>query len=268
MRDTIDIFTAYEKTSRKAWFQYRRDAFLKSLSVLIRESSNAVAVYLTLYTFKSIHGWNISEMLFLFSLLFISYGILVIFATGLREFESVVKSGDLDRFLLRPRGVLFQIICANSDWFAALGQGGAGIVMFIFATRNTDIHWTFINVIYLIFAVLGGIAIQFSVFLLIACLNIYILHTENIREIFYWNLRKFACYPINVFSGVIQFILVFIVPFAFVNYFPTCHLLHKQAGSQFPAAVYYLTPVVGIILLMLTYLFWRVSLKHYSSTGS
>ncbi|MBR6072282.1 MAG: hypothetical protein IKP77_05570 [Acholeplasmatales bacterium] len=44
---------------------------------------------------------------------------MIIFFTGLRDFNKIVTKGDLDRFILRPRGVLFQILSSNSDWFVA-----------------------------------------------------------------------------------------------------------------------------------------------------
>ncbi len=268
LKDIMAIFTAYTMCSIKAWFQFRLDAVLKSLSVFIREISNAVVVYLTLFMFNSIAGWNIHEMFFLFSLLFLSYGIMIIFSTGLREFESVIKSGDLDRFLLRPRGVLFQIVCTNVDWFAVLGQCTAGLVMFILAINNIEIEWSFAKVLYLTIVLIGGTIIQFSVFLFIACLNIYYMQVENIREIFYWNLRRFACYPLNIFSSWVRFLLVFIVPFAFVNYFPTQLLLNKNIETQYPLFVYYATPIVASVMFVFSYIFWKISLKHYSSTGS
>lgn len=268
IKDVIDVFAAYTVCSVKAWFQYRVDAILKSLSVFIREVSNAIVIYLTLYMFESIAGWNVYEMFFLFSLLFLSYGVMIIFSTGLREFESVIKSGDLDRFLLRPRGVLFQIICANVDWFAVLGQCAAGFVMFAIAIKNIEIEWNFLKVLYLFIVFVGGVIIQFSLFLFIACLNIFLVRVENIREIFYWNLRRFACYPLSVFSSGVRFLLVFVVPFAFVNYFPSQLLLNKYENVRYPLCIYYATPFVAIVMLIFSYVFWRISLKYYSSTGS
>ena len=62
--------------------------------------------------------------------------------------------------------------------------------------------------------------------------------------------------------------MIYIVPFAFVNYFPSQFLLRKEDMSQYPEVYMYLTPVVGIIMYLLAYWFWRVNIKHYKSSGN
>lgn len=130
MKDVLHLIGMNTKTTAKAWFQYRVDAVLKSLVVFLREATGIIVIWFTLLKYDSLNGWDIYEMLFLFSLLFLTYGIMIIFFTGLRDFGSTVRSGNFDRFILRPRGLLFQILFVNSDWFAAIGHGGLGITLF------------------------------------------------------------------------------------------------------------------------------------------
>lgn len=155
-------------------------------------------------------------------------GILIIFFTGLRDIERTINNGTFDRLLLRPRGVLFQVIASNADWFAALGHGGLGIVL----------------------------------------LSFYIMKSSNMREVFYWNMRKFAVYPISIFPKLIQYIMIYVIPFAFVNYFPAQYLLRKEDMAAYPEIFMYISPIVGVCLYLLAYLFWRYSLRHYVSSGN
>ena len=148
MRDTIHLMTVYTKTTAKAWFQYRVDALLKSLAVFLRESTSIIVIYFTLLKFDTLSGWNIYEMLFLCSLIFMTYGIMIIFFTGLRDFGKTVRDGSFDRFLLRPRGLLFQILFANADWFASLGQGGLGVALFIISAGKVGVQWNASNICY------------------------------------------------------------------------------------------------------------------------
>lgn len=67
-------------------------------------------------------------------------------------------------------------------------------------------------------------------------------------------------------NSVIQYVLL-IIPFAFINYFPAQFLLNKS-DMAFPAVFLYLTPAIGIVLYLLSYLFWRFSMKFYKSTGN
>lgn len=69
----------YTKLTIKAWFQYKIDAVLRSLAVFLRESTGIIVIYFTLIKFDSLNGWNGREIFFLYSLLFLTYGILIIF---------------------------------------------------------------------------------------------------------------------------------------------------------------------------------------------
>lgn len=266
--DTLTMFLYYSKVTIKSWFQYKVDAVLRSLAVFLRESTGIIVIYFTLLKFNNINGWNINEMLFLFSLLFITYGILIIFFTGLRDFGSMVQQGDFDRFMLRPRGLLFQIIASNSDWFAAIGHGFLGIALFILSAHKVGVVWNVKTVIYYILAVIGGVLIQGAIFLFFASLNFYFIKTENLREIFYWDMRKFAGYPISIFHKLIQYLLMYVVPFAFVNYFPAQFLLRKADMASYPLFYMYMAPFIGIVLYLLSYVFWRFSVRYYNSTGN
>lgn len=266
--DTIHLVGVYTKTIMKSWFQYKVDAVLRSLTVFLREATGIIVVYFTLLKFDTLNGWDIHELLFLFSLLFLTYGILIIFFTGLRDFWKMVRNGGFDRFILRPRGLLFQLIFSNADWFAAIGHGGLGIVLFVISAGNVGIVWNLRTVIYYIAAVIGGVLIQGAIFLLLASLNIFLLETGSLKELLYWNMRKFAGYPISIFHKAIQFCMIYVVPFAFINYFPAQYLLRKEDMASYPAVYMYLTPVIGVCLYLAAYGFWRYSIRFYKSSGN
>ena len=57
------------KMSLRSRMQYRVDSLVATLAVFIRESANIIVIYLALLKFDKINGWNINEMLFLFSML-------------------------------------------------------------------------------------------------------------------------------------------------------------------------------------------------------
>ncbi len=266
--DDLHLSMVYTKMIFRSWFQYKVDAVLRSLAVFLREATGIIVVYFTLLKFENLNGWNIYEMLFLFSLIYVTYGILIIFFTGLRDFGRTVRSGGFDRYILRPRGLLYQLIFANADWFAAVGHGGLGVLLFVLSAAKIGVVWTPLRALYYITAIFGGVLIQGAIFLFLATLNIYLLETNSIKEVFYWNARRFAGYPVSIFHKAIQFAMIYVVPFAFVNYFPAQFLLRKDDMSAYPAFFMYLTPLVGIVMYLLAYGFWRISIKYYKSSGN
>lgn len=268
MGDTIHLMKVYTKTTIKAWFQYKVDAILRSVAVFLREATGIIVIYFALLQFDTLNGWNMQEMMFLFSLLFLTYGVMILLFTGLRDLGYSVRDGSFDRFLLRPRGVLFQIIFVNADWFAALGHGGLGIFLFLYSAGSIGIEWNAINVIYYLVTIVGGVLIQGALFLFFATLNIYLLKTDSLKELLYWNMRKFAGYPISIFPRLIQLGMIYVVPFALVNYFPAQFLLRKEDMVLYPEWFMYITLPVGVLMYLLAYVFWRFSLRFYKSTGN
>lgn len=266
--DSISLYLLYIKYISKSWFQYRVDAVLRSFAVFFREATGIIVIYLTLQSFTNINGWTFYELLFLFSILFVTYGILILFCTGLRDFSRLVYSGELDRFLLRPRGILMQVMASNADMFAAIGHGGLGITLFLICASKVGIQWTFGNIAYYLVAIISGVVIQASIFLLLSCSSFWLIKIDELVGMMYWNTRKFAGYPISIYPNFIQKILMFVVPFAFVNYFPSQYFLRKDDLAGYWSGYIYFTPVVAFIVFVIVFLIWRVSLKRYSSVGN
>lgn len=248
--------------------QYRIDSIVATLAVFVRESTNIIVIYLALLKFDKINGWNVNEMLFLFSILFLTYAFVVSLFADLRDFSCMIREGRFDRLLVRPRGLLFQLILNNADLMASVGHGTLGILLFLISANRVGITWDFLTILYYIGAIIGGVLIQGGMFILFSALSFYFVETNSIREIFYWNMRKFAGYPISIYSKLIQGLMIYVVPFAFVNYFPAQYLLRKEDMANYNEMYMYIAPVVGVVIYLAAYGFWRISVKRYNSTGN
>ena len=187
---------------------------------------------------------------------------------ALRDFSCMIREGRFDRLMVRPRGLLFQLILNNADILATAGHGTLGILLFVFSAGKVGIEWNVSTILYYIGAIIGGVLIQGGIFIIFSALSFYFVETGSIREIFYWNMRKFAGYPISIYNKVIQTIMIYVVPFAFVNYFPAQYLLRKEDMALYPVEYMYIAPVIGAGIYLLAYAFWRISVRRYTSTGN
>lgn len=266
--DELRIAIQSLKMSVLSRIQYRVDSIVAALAVFLREATSIVVIYLALIKFDYINGWNVNEMLFLFSLLFVTYSIIVVLFADLRDFSCMIREGRFDRLMVRPRGLLCQLISNNADVIAALGHGMLGIILFLVSAGRVGVQWNLMTAGYYISTIIGGVLIQGGMFIIFSSLSFYFVETNSIREIFYWNMRKFAGYPISIYNKLIQGVMIYVVPFAFVNYFPAQYLLRKPDMKEYPMAYMYIAPIVGILVYLAAYVFWRISVKHYKSTGN
>jgi ABC-2 type transport system permease protein len=72
-----------------------------------------------------------------------------------------------------------------------------------------------------------------------------------------------AIYPVEVVRGV-----TFILPLAFVNWYPALYVLGVEDPFGFPDWFRLASPVVAALFVGAAALGWRVALRHYRSTGS
>ena len=79
------------------------------------------------------------------------------------------------------------------------------------------------------------------------------------------DVRYAIRYPVTIYPKLLRGLL-FVLPYAFVNYYPCLYLLNKS-DSPFAAGYVLLTLPVGILVNIVFVLFWRAGLKRYSSAG-
>jgi len=91
---------------------------------------------------------------------------------------------------------------------------------------------------------------------------------RNIRDFAFFTTRRFSGYPLSIYPGFIKKILIYVIPFAFVNYFPAQYFLRKSDMVNYWSGFMYITPILGIILITAAGLVWKQSLKSYKSTGN
>ncbi len=268
IKELILLLFLYSKINLKLMLEYKFDRVFVAVAIFCREMISVVVMYLILIRFIRIKGWELNELMFLYSFLFLSYSLFVFFFTGIRDFDQIVYSGEFDRVLTRPVGLIFQIISSKVDYPATLGHGIVGVILFMYTSNSIGIEWNARNVSYYVFALVGGAIIQASLFMISSCFSFWAIRTTNLRNLIFFNSRRFAGYPISFYPAIIQKMLIFIVPFAFVSYFPALYFLQKPEMKMFWNGYLYFTPVVGIIMFGVVYVFWKIGVRNYSSSGN
>ncbi|MEW9699669.1 ABC transporter permease [Paenibacillus sp. SI8] len=266
--DLLVVFYRYSQLSLKTTLEYKFDRTLITIAICCREMISVVVMFLILSRFLHIKGWEMNELFFLYSFLFLSYSLFVLLFAGVRDFDQLVYSGEFDRLLTRPLGLMFQIIASRVDYPATLGHGIVGILLFMNTAFSVGIEWNLQNSLYYIAALLGGAIIQASIFMLSACFSFWAIRADNLRNLIFFNSRRIAGYPISFYPALIQKLLIFVVPFSFVNYFPAQYFLRKSDMASFWGGYMYLSPLVGIVMFSLVYLLWRLGVRSYSSSGN
>ncbi|MDT9725897.1 ABC transporter permease [Xylanibacillus composti] len=264
----MNLLYQYSKLSLKVTLEFKLDRSMITLAIFCREMIAVVVMLLILARFLHIRGWDMNQLFFLYSFLFLSYSLFVFIFAGVRDFDQLVHSGEFDRYLTRPRGLLFQVIASKIDLPATLGHGVVGLLLFMNTAFSVGIIWNASNILFYISVIVGGAVIQASIFMLTAVMSFWAIRIENVRNLIFFNARRIAGYPISFYPSLIQKMLIFIVPFSFVNYFPTQYFIRREDMELFWDGFMYMTPVVGVLMFVVVSLFWRIGVRSYSSSGN
>lgn len=271
MKNRISDFFAtywlYIKTFFKARAEYR-------VGFVLGMVANFYCYFITFATFwvlvqgvGGLAGWDFADLSVLYGLSLLTYAVSgVLVWNTVYHMGNVIVSGGLDIYLSRPCGVLQQMMFQQfGDTF--IGQIVVTVVFLIAAFAQKAENLTWLMVIYLIFAIIGGILIQTGSMIIIGSLSFWMLHTNELGNIVYYDLRSMTQYPIVIFPKWIQFILTFIFPWAFINYYPSLILLNK-VETLGDLVLGLLSPVVGVIVLLVSLLVFKLGLKKYSGVGN
>jgi ABC-2 type transport system permease protein len=228
-----------------------------------------LGIWILLDRFKMIQGWTLYEVMFLYNLNLVSYALtsFVFRVAMFQEIQNMIRMGNFDIVLTKPVNTLVYMLLGRPNP-AYFGQLTLSVVVFVLCFTNLDIQLTPIKVIFFITTIIGGTLIQSASFLFVGTLSFWVVRTSAIYNTIIGTSRDFLDYPISIYSKLIQIFLTFVIPFAFINFYPSTYLLDKQGENLFHPVLQYGSIIVGIILFLLAYKFWRIGVNKYESTGS
>ncbi len=217
--------------------------------------------------FKTINGWTLGEMAFLYGLLVFSQGVTFLVFNALNHFERFIVQGEFDRVLTRPLNPLMQVLCSGVE-VTSLAHFLIGVSTIIFGSKSAGLEWSFGKLIFLALVIAGGVLILGGIRIIISAVAFWTTRNRALVHIFVYSSKEFILYPVSIYNPWVQWFLTFIFPLAFVNFYPAGHFLQKSEQFLFHPVLQFMTPAVGIILFTLSLLLWRYGINRYQSTGS
>ena len=202
------------------------------------------------------------EVLLCFAVIQFGFAFNETFARGIDRFDNLIIRGEFDRLLLRPRNIILQVLCSDSD-FVKSARLIQAIIVLIVAILNLSINWNIMRFITLILMLLSACIIFFGIFLVAAAYCFYTVQGLEVRNVFTDGGKHMAQYPIGIFSKGFVVFFTFVIPYAFVNYYPLLYLLGK-----IDSPIYGLSPILVIIYLIPCIIIFYLGMRRYSSTGS
>lgn len=250
-----------------ASMQYRVNFLLQLGSGLLAQTLGLAFAGLLVQRFGAIGGWTLAEIAAVYGLRQLVHGIWVLLAGDLVEMPTIVREGDLDRYLVRPISPLVQVMTLRVN-VGALGELCAGLTMLIAGVVIARDSWPLEMITFLPFAIIGGVLTEGAMYLALAALSTRVVEMNSALIAVNDVSTTFGAYPLHAFSRAAQALFTFVLPIAFVAYLPGAVLLGMTGNLTVPAFVAFLSPLVGAALFAGALLVWRSSLSHYQGVGN
>jgi len=263
---TLRIYRALMGAAVRTELQYRTNLIMQTIGGITLQGIGFAFIWVVVGRFGAINGWSLGEIAFLYGMRLTSHALWTVPFAQVFQVEWVVRTAEFDRYLVRPVSPFVQLVCRRIT-LTTFGDFAGGVVLLASAATLVHINWSPLAVCYLVLAVVGGALVEVSVNMVVSTLAFRFTTISAVRLLVDNIFNTFGNYPMTILPAATRFGLTFVLPLAFVAYFPATAILHRTGQLSVPSWLAWSAPAVGAALFVCAYKFWMWQTKHYSSSG-
>ncbi|MFC5404231.1 ABC transporter permease [Cohnella soli] len=257
----LRYLSVYFKQLMEYRFSFFGDIFVNTLFFIV----TYIGFWVIFNRFDMLHGWTFYEVTFLYNMNLLSYAISSMFVWGpMKQLEEYVRRGEFDLFLTKPIPPL-RLLIFRQFGHTFIGHVLVAVTVFIVCIDRLDLQWSFTLYVFFVAAIIGAAFIHSALIIFAATSTFWIVRSTPIVDVTIYAIRSYINYPISIYYKWLQVLLTFLVPYAFVNFYPSTVLLRKTESLSILS---YCTPILGLILLGAAVCTFNIGVRRYESTGS
>ena len=265
--DGFRLYWRYIAISVRAQLSYRASFAMQVVGQLMVTVAEFLGIWSLFTRFGSLDGWTLAEVAFFYGIIDVIFALSESLARGFDTFGSMIKRGDFDRLLLRPRSTVLQLMGQE----LALKRAGRlvqGVVILTWASAAAGIDWSLAKAVLLAAALAGGICLFIGLAILQATSCFWTVETLEIWNAFTYGGNYAAQYPMSIYRTWLRRFFIYVVPIFCVGYLPGVAILGRPDPTGMPPLVHWLAPLAGVLFLLASLQVWRFGVRRYTSTGS
>jgi ABC-2 type transport system permease protein len=251
----------------RSQLQYRASFALDATGSFLISFLDFVAVLIIFDNVPQLDGWTLHEVAFLYASSSVAFALVDGVIGHLDLFPAMIRQGTFDLVLVRPRGTLFQVVASDFS-LRKLGKALQGLLVFGFALSGLDVDWDAGRVGMTAVMLAAAAVIFASVWVVGATLAFWTVEGGEFTNAFTYGGTSLAQYPISIYGEWLRRFLAYLVPMAFVCYFPSLYILDKEDPLELPRFFQFASPAVALAAAVVAGLVWRLAVRRYRSTGS
>ncbi len=251
----------------RAQAQYRASFAFNTIASAFTTALDFVAMLAIFTHLHALGDWSVHDVAFLYGAGGIGFAFADLFTSNLEKTAELVRTGQFDVVLIRPAGPLTQVLAGDVS-LRSLGKVVQASVVLAYALSGVTVDWNAGRVLMTLVIVVCGALIFAAIFIGGSCIAFATVDGGEATNAVTYGGNFFTQYPLDVFGPWLRRFMGFVVPTAFVAYFPALYVLGKRMPFGLPAWLRFASPLVTVAALVVALAIWRVCVRTYRSTGS
>lgn len=248
--------------------QFPISFIMSAISSFFASFIDVIGLFIIFDRFSMIEGWLLPEICLLYGLLHVSFAIVESVARGFDSFGRLIRTGQLDRILVRPQSVILQVL-GSAFKAANIGRLIQGLIPLVYGLISLKLS-EFWQYGLLSLALINAMTIFFSLLLVQATFSFWANDSIEAMNAFTYGGMQMGQFPLSIYEKWFATFFTYVVPIAMAVYFPTLLILQKQQDAYYTIAgiLTGVGPFYALAFLGGSLLFFRFGLTKYTSTGS
>lgn len=265
--NALRLYGRYVRLSLRRQLVHRASTVITAFGVFLITASEFFVVWALFDRFGQLRGWRLPEVALLYAMVSITWALADGIGRGFDSFASVVRAGEVDRLLLRPRSLVLQIL-GQELTVRRSGRLLQGLAVLGYAISTGVIAWSVSRVALLVAAIAGGMCAFLGVQVLQATSAFWTVEGLEVWNAFSYGAVTMSEYPLAIYRGWFRAVFTYVIPIGTVLYFPGVAILGRADPLGAPPIIDWLAPLAGPAFLSGCLVVWRIGVRHYRSTGS
>jgi len=263
----FQLYLRLIQISMLSHMQYRANFIIGTVGLVVSQIVNLGLIGVMVTQFRSLNGWSVWEMVFLYCLWILAHSLYSLFFSHANRLEEYLIEGTFDQFLLRPASPLIQVLGRDFQ-YTEIADMLIGLTGLSLAYAQLGLNWNAWKWGFFIIAIISSAIIVWAMNVLTACSAFWTGRSRGTFMIVGQFCGLVRQYPVDIFGKAFRVIVTSLIPVAFMNYYPALFLLNKLDRADSASWLSYMSPIVALILLGIVSMVWKLALKKYTSSGS
>jgi ABC-2 type transport system permease protein len=225
-------------------------------------------IYLLVHAFGRMGGWTPSQVLLLYAITNLGFGLFSTFCYSLHSpnFASLLRSGAFDKALHLPIRPLLWLLGSDLQT-RELGRFVLGIGLMAAIGGDAGVHWDAGSLAVLAMACVCTALVLFGISLAGMALTFRTRQATEFVVMLAFGGLNLAAYPLQVFDTLLRMVFVYLVPVGLTVYVPALWLLDKHGPAWAGRGLLPLVPVLTAATCAVGWLGYRNGLRHHLEVG-